>query len=165
MLFFFFFHLSFLLGIDVLNFFVADVVVLLNEGVESILDLVFGTAREVLADFRPLAANFAKELQDLSVFLFVPIFLFDAGIELVDEPFADLLAILGAHHLGEQFPVLAVFFNEFADSFVFFRGPYFVVFAELRQPSVSVQALVLVTVSHQRGNFCPFFRIVLVQFQ
>jgi hypothetical protein len=116
---------------DGLNFFEANVVVLLDEGVEAILDLVLRPARKVLADLRPLAADLAVQFQDLMVFLLAPLLLLYAGVQLVDEPLSDLLAILRAQHLGEELPVLSVFFDQFPDCLIFFRGPYLVVFAQL----------------------------------
>jgi hypothetical protein len=56
-------------GVDILNFLKLDIIVLLDVGVEAVLDLVLRTAGQVLADFRPLAANLAEELQDLPVLI------------------------------------------------------------------------------------------------
>ena len=84
--------------IDCLNLLKAYVIVFLDERVEAILDLVLGPSREVLADLGPSAPNLAVQLQDLTVFLFAPVILLNAGVEFVDEAFSDLLAIFGAQH-------------------------------------------------------------------
>lgn len=85
--------------VNVFYFSEPDFVVLLDEGVEPVLDLVLRSSRQMLADFRPFAANIAVKLQNLSIFFFSPFFLFDLGVKLVDEPFPDLLAIFGTEHL------------------------------------------------------------------
>ena len=99
------------------------------------------------------------------VFLLAPLLLLYAGVQLVDEPLSDLLAILRAQHLGEELPVLSVFFDQFPDCLVFFRGPYLVVFAQLRESAVPVEALVLVSVVHECGDFSPLLGELLVELE
>lgn len=104
----------------VLHFSEADFIVLLDEGVESIFNFVFGAAGKVFAYFRPLAANITIELQNVPVFFFSPFFLFYFRVQLVDEPLPNLLAILAPQHLRKEFPVLAIFLDELPHSFIFF---------------------------------------------
>ena len=129
----------------------------MDERVEAILDLILRPAGEVLADLRPFAADLAVEFEDLAVFLFAPVLLLDAGVQLVDEPLSDLLAVFRAQHLGEQLPVLAIFFYQLPDGLVFFGGPYLVVLAQLREAAIPVEALVLISVDHESGDFSPLF--------
>ena len=137
----------------------------MDERVEAILDLVLRPARKVLADLRPLAADLAVQFQDSMVLLLAPLLLLYAGVQLVDEPLSDLLAIFRAQHLGEELPVLSIFFDQLPDCLIFFRGPYLVVFAQLREPAVPVEALVLVSVVHECGDFSPLLGELLVELE
>ena len=49
------------MGFDVFYFFEVDIIVFLDKRIESILDFVFRTASDLLADLRPFASNFAVE--------------------------------------------------------------------------------------------------------
>lgn len=130
------------------DLFEADVEVLLDERVKPILDFVLRSTGQVLADLWPLAANFAVQFQDLMVFFLAPVFLLYSWIQLVDEPFPDLLAVFRAQHLRKELPVFSVLFDKFLDGLILIRRPYLMVLAQLWQSPIPVQALILVSVVH-----------------
>ena len=160
------FHLDIFLSKAIaIKFLELDVIVLLNERIETIFDFVFRSSWKVFADLWPLATNFAIKLQNLPILFLSPIVFFDLRIKLVDKSLSDLLSILGAHNLWQKFPVFPILLNQFFDGLVFFRWPYLVSFAKLTQTSIPVQTLVLISISHERGNFRPFLGILLVKFE
>ena len=93
-------HLDIFLGKFIaIKFLELDIIVLLNERIETIFYFVFRSSWEVFTDLRPLAANFAIQLQNLPILFLSPIVFFDLWIKLVDKSLSDLLSILGAHNL------------------------------------------------------------------
>jgi hypothetical protein len=152
-------------GIQIIDLFETNIVVLLDEGVEPVFDFIFGSAKQVLADFGPLTADFAVQFEHFPIFFLTPFFLLDPGVQFVDEPFADLLAVFRAQHFGEKFPVFAVLLDKFADGIVLLSGPYFMAFAELGKSAVAVETLVVVAVDHLRCDFSPFLWKSLIEFE
>ncbi len=144
---FLFLHL-FVLWVNVLKFLKFYIIVLLDVWVKAIFDFILRAARQTFADLRPLAANFAEKLQDFPIFLLRPVLSFDTRVQFINVSLTNLLAIFGAKHFRDEFPVLSIFFDKLEDSLILLWGPYLVTFAKLDQSSISVKALILVSVCH-----------------
>lgn len=54
-------------GVNILDFLEFYIVILLDVRVEPILDFILRTARQIFANFRPLAANLAEKFEDFPV--------------------------------------------------------------------------------------------------
>lgn len=146
-----------------LHHFVLDVVVFLNVWVKSVLYFVLWSTRQLFTDLRPLAANFCVQLDYLSVLLIRPVFTLYFRVQLVDEPFSDLFPSFGTDHFRQQLPVLTHFLYHFFYGLIFLRRPYFSIYSKLGQTSISMKALVFVTISHHGCNICPLFRVFIIQ--
>ena len=141
------------------------IVILLNEGVKTIFDFIFGSACDPLTDLGPLAAKFSVELDKFTILLVSPLLVFDPGVQFVDEALSDLLSCFRAKGFREDLPVFANFFDKSDDGFILMGGPYFLVSARLGEPTVPVETLVLVSVVHKGGDGAPFLGVVLVKLQ
>lgn len=137
----------------------------MNEGVEAILDLILWSSGQALGDFRPLASYLTVQLQNPLVLLLRPVLPLDPRVQFVDIALSDLLAVLGAEHLRDELPVLAVLLDEPQDGLVLLGRPYLMTLAELHQSPVAMQALVLIAVSHELSDFRPFFGEAIIELQ
>lgn len=146
-------------------FFELDIIILLDEGVEAILDFVLWSSGEALGDLRPLASYLTVKLQYPLILFLRPVLPLDPRVQFVDIPLSDLLAVLGAEHLGDELPVLAVLLDEPQDGLVLLGRPNLMALAELHQSPVAVQALILIAVGHQLSDFRPFFREAIIELQ
>lgn len=136
------------LWVNVLKFLKFNIIVLLDVGVKAIFNFILRATGQTFADLRPLAANFAEKLQDFPILLLRPILSFDTRVQFINVSLANLLAILGAKHFRDEFPVLSIFFDKLEDGLILLGGPYLVTFAQLDQSSISVKALILISVCH-----------------
>ena len=62
--------------VSVLYFIEGDIIIFLNEGVESIFYFIFWSSLDMFADFWPLASHLAVKLEYFSIFSLTPIFFF-----------------------------------------------------------------------------------------
>jgi hypothetical protein len=82
--------------INILNLFEFYFIVFVDIRIKSIFYLILRSSRQMLADLRPFATNFAIQLQYLSILLFSPILFFNLWIQFINKPFSDLLPILSS---------------------------------------------------------------------
>lgn len=109
----------------------------------------------MLADLGPLAPYLAVKFDDFSIFFIWPIFFFYFGIKLINKALSDLFSIFSSQHFRYELPILSKFFDQFFDGLILFWWPYFMSFSQLRQPSVSMKALIFVSICHKRCNLAP----------
>ena len=76
-----------------LDLFEIYIIVLFNEGIESVLYLVLWSSRQVLAYLRPFASYFAVNFQNFTILVLTPVFFFNFGIQLINKPLSNLLSI------------------------------------------------------------------------
>ena len=92
-------HFLYLLGF-LFDRTVFDIIVFLDERVESVFNFIFRSASEMFADFWPFPANRWVKHDNFAIFLISPFFSFDFGIQFIYESFSYLLACLSTQHLG-----------------------------------------------------------------
>ncbi len=142
---------------------VLNIVVLLNKRIEPVLYLVLRPSRYLLANLWPFTSKLTVELNQSTILLITPFFLFNFRIKLIDETLSDLLTSFCAQSFRQDLPIFSNFLNEPLYGLVFFRWPYFSIYTQLGESSVSVQALVLVAVVHQRSNGWPFLGVLFIK--
>lgn len=145
------------------NWLAFNVVVFLYVWVESVLYFVLRPSWNFLAYLRPLAAYLYIELNYLAILLIWPVFPLYLWVQLVYKPLSDLFTTLSADYLWQQFPVFSYFFYHLPNRFVLLHWPYFSIYSQLGKSSVPMQALILVSISHQGCNICPLLGVFFVK--
>ena len=96
----------------------------LERGIEVVLDVVVGAARQVLGDLRPPVAVLEMKFQNSLVLLFRPSVLLDVRVQVVVPPLTALLADASGQVLSNLAPVLRTLLLDLVDQLtVFLLGP------------------------------------------
>lgn len=140
-----------------------NVIIFLNVRIKSVFNLILWSAWKFFADFGPFATNFCVKFYDFPILLVSPIIPFNFRIKLVDKSLSDLFSCFSSDHLRKKFPILSNFFYHFSNRFILLGGPYLSVNTKLGQTTISVKALILISVTHESSYTGPFLRVFLIQ--
>lgn len=140
-----------------------DIIIFLNIWVESIFYFIFWPSWKLLTDFRPFASYFCVKFYDFPILFISPIIPFNFRIELVDKSLSDLFSCFSSDHLWKKLPILSNFFYHLSNRLIFLGGPYLSIDTKLGQTTIPVKTLILISITHESSNICPFFWVSFVQ--